>query len=118
MVDSRYELTAEEQELLGKYSRFYRALETGARTPTTEAQKHFVAMCEGLAVAETPHERAWAKYMRHRAKQTLERFEESQNNRDIPEFEDGYPRPGWFTDEDWRKLRSRDYADMKSRHRG
>jgi hypothetical protein len=63
MVDSRYELTAEEQELLRKYSRFYRALETGTRVPKTEAQRHFVDMCAGRAVAETPHEKAWAKYI-------------------------------------------------------
>ena len=24
----------------------------------------------------------------------------------IPEYEEGYPRPGWFTDEDWKKGRS------------
>jgi uncharacterized protein YifE (UPF0438 family) len=40
---------------------------------------------------------------RHRPRRRLE----SERSTDIPEFEEGYPRPGWFTDEDWKKLRSR-----------
>jgi len=59
-------LTAEEQQLLDKYIPFYRDLETGRREPETEEQKHFVRVTLGQAVAETPHEMAYAKYMRIR----------------------------------------------------
>src|SRR5947207_720717 len=56
-------LTPEEQQLLDKYIPFYRDLETGRRQPETEEQKHFVRVTLGQAVAETPHEMAYAKYM-------------------------------------------------------
>jgi len=35
----------------------------------------------------------------------------------IPEHEEGTPKPGWFTDDDWKRMRSRDYADMKNRQK-
>ena len=41
----------------------------------------------------------------------------SNSKSDISEYEEGYPKPGWFTDEDWKKMRSQDYADMKKHHR-
>ena len=41
----------------------------------------------------------------------------SQVKSDIPEYEEGYPKPGWFTDDDWKKMRGQDYADMKKHHR-
>ena len=42
------------------------------------------------------------------------------HNRDgasIPEYEEGTPKPGWFTDDDLKKMRKQDYADMKNNHR-
>jgi hypothetical protein len=69
-IPSRYRknmpetLTPEEQQLLDKYMSFYRDLETGRRQPETEEQKHFVRVILGQAAAETPHEIAYAKYMR------------------------------------------------------
>jgi hypothetical protein len=35
----------------------------------------------------------------------------------IPDYEEGYPRPGWFTDEDWEKMRSQDFAAIKKNHK-
>lgn len=35
------------------------------------------------------------------------RRSEPERSTGIPEFEEGYPRPGWFTDEDWKKLHRR-----------
>ena len=35
----------------------------------------------------------------------------------IPDYEEGFPRPGWFTDEDWKKMRSQEYAAMKKNHK-
>jgi len=37
---------------------------------------------------------------------------------DIPDYEEGTPRPGWCSDSDWKKMRSRHYSDMKKRQRG
>jgi uncharacterized protein YifE (UPF0438 family) len=41
----------------------------------------------------------------------------SNSKSNIPEYEEGYPKPDWFTDEDWKKMRRQDYADMKKHHR-
>ena len=41
----------------------------------------------------------------------------NSNRSPIPDYEEGYPRPGWFTDEDWKKMRSQDYAAMKKNHK-
>jgi hypothetical protein len=35
----------------------------------------------------------------------------------IPEYEEGYPKPGWCNDEDWKQMKKGDYADMKKHHR-
>ena len=35
----------------------------------------------------------------------------------VPEYEEGTPRPGWFTDDDWKKMRKQDYAAMKKIHK-
>ena len=51
-----------------EYLRFYRSLETGERLPTTEAQRHFVAVCEGKAAPATEHEKVYAKFMHQRPK--------------------------------------------------
>jgi len=51
-------LTEEEQALLDRWLPFHQALARGERRPTTPAQEHFVAVFQGRARAETPHE--WA----------------------------------------------------------
>jgi hypothetical protein len=61
-------LTSQERSLLERYLPFYRALETRRRAPQTDAQRHFVAVCEGRAGAETDHEIAYVKFMRLRKK--------------------------------------------------
>lgn len=92
MLEPRVELTKEEQQLLGECLRFYRALDRGHRTPRTEAQKHFIAVCRG-ANPETPHERAYRKYL---MQQAIERQnEQATTGQDTPEYEEGYPTPGW-----------------------
>lgn len=57
-------LTAEEKTLIKTHLPFYVALATEERQPTTDAQRHFLAVCEGRASAETEHEVAFVKYMR------------------------------------------------------
>jgi uncharacterized protein YifE (UPF0438 family) len=66
--DPSLTLTEDEKELLRRYLPFYRALESGRRKPSTQAQEHFVAVCEGGTKAETQHELAYVKYMRLRPK--------------------------------------------------
>jgi|GEM_PF-2399651 len=117
MADSAVNLTPEEQQLLDEHLSFYEDLETGQRKPKTEAQEHFVKVCMGKAKASTDHELAYVKYMRLRAKLRREQDEQRDSSSAIPEYEDGLPKPGWFTDEDWKKMRKGDYADMKSRSR-
>ncbi|MDZ7290481.1 MAG: DUF413 domain-containing protein [candidate division KSB1 bacterium] len=116
MPQSSPVLTRQEKVLLQKYYEFYRSLETGKRKPNTEAQKHFVAVCRGHAPAETLHEKVYAKFMRIRAVQRRKSYEERKAQNDIPEFEEGDPQPDWFNDDDWKKLRGQDFADMRRRH--
>lgn len=104
MDDSRHELTVEEQQLLNKYLRFYLELENGTRKPKTEAQEHFVALCKGRVGATTPHEIAFAKYRSRRAKEMSDKYQESHCSDQFPETEDGVPKSGWFTDNDYYNL--------------
>jgi uncharacterized protein YifE (UPF0438 family) len=110
----KYKLTEAEERLIDKYLNFYRDLATGKREANTEEQKHFVKVCHGLARAETEHELAYAKYMRLQAikYETDERVDSG-----IPKYEEGYPRPGWSNENDWKKMKKGDYAEMKKRSR-
>jgi uncharacterized protein YifE (UPF0438 family) len=117
MSESRSSFTPQEKVLLYRYYEFYRALETGKRKPSTAAQKHFVAVCEGRAKAETLHEKTYAKYMKTRATQRREQAQEKAMQTEIPEYEEGYPRPDWFTDDNRKKMRSQDFADLTQRRR-
>ena len=58
----------DERLLLRRHLRFYRSLETGKRAPVTDAQRRFVEVCHGRAVAANEHEMVYAKYMRLRSK--------------------------------------------------
>jgi very-short-patch-repair endonuclease/uncharacterized protein YifE (UPF0438 family) len=109
------ELTEPEKRLIEKHLLFYRALAIGKHKPTTEAQQHFVAMCEGRVKAETEHEIAYVKYMRI---QRAYKDSKSAKKEGIPEYEEGLPRPGWSTDDDLKKKRSGNYAEMKKGRRG
>lgn len=62
--DPHDSLGDDERLLIAQYHKFYESLESGSRVPSTAAQRHFVAVCRGQAVASTPHERAWHKYKR------------------------------------------------------
>lgn len=105
-------LTDEEQALLDRYLDFYEELASGERLPDTEAQKHFVKVTRGKAGADTPHELAYAKYMRQRA---LDR--EAQRQR-VSQRRESEPPPEWFSREDHGKLRGRQFADWMSRRSG
>ena len=105
--DSSFALGPEEEKLLTKNMEFYRALETGLRQPTTEAQRHFVRVIRGLAPAETEDERAYVKHMRLRAEQRAARQHED------PHDPSAGPTPEWFSREDWYKLRGRQRGDMR-----
>lgn len=109
--DDPYALTPEEQKLLDEHMQFYHDLETGHRQPETQAQKHFVRMTLGQAVAETPHEMAYAKYMRKRAQQHAA---ESHESRDPSEG----PTEEWGDREAWKQMRGREYGFWRGRTRG
>ncbi|MFH1923065.1 MAG: DUF413 domain-containing protein [Planctomycetota bacterium] len=100
---SPFDLTPEEEALLERYYAFYRTLDTGGREPTTAAQHHFVAVCHGIAKANTIHEQAYVKYRMLLAKARAQASEAGDG--EIDEFGEGVPRPGWFTDEGWKRMR-------------
>ncbi len=88
MSKSFLRLTQKEKVLLQKYYEFYRALETGTRQPTTEAQAHFVAVCRGHAKARTAHEIAYAKYLRIRAVREQEKRALEKAKPGVPKHEE------------------------------
>lgn len=55
-------MTPEESILIAKYLWFYRQLDTGERAPTTDGQRHFVAVCRGEMRPLTEHEFAYLAY--------------------------------------------------------
>jgi uncharacterized protein YifE (UPF0438 family) len=114
---SQPQLTPREEVLLKKHLAFYQLLENGKWNPTTNAQKHFVAICRGHGRAETEHEKAYTKYLRIRALQRREQYAKREAHNGIPEYEEGYPRSDWFTDDDWKKMRRQDFVDMNHRRR-
>jgi uncharacterized protein YifE (UPF0438 family) len=97
-----WQLTAEEAALVNRYLSFYRALDTGRRVPTTDAQRRFVDVCRCEANAESPHEIAYIKY---RMLIKKHRNEDARFEHDIDEFGEGVPQLGWFTDEGWKRMR-------------
>ncbi|HEX8198561.1 MAG TPA: DUF413 domain-containing protein [Pyrinomonadaceae bacterium] len=107
-------LSQEEEELIEKHLEFYQSLLTKKRMPTTKAQEHFVAVCSQRAKAETPHELAVAKYLRIKA---IEKETGAKKVEAIPEYEEGFPRPDWSKNDDWKKMRAGNYADLKKRQR-
>lgn len=118
MVEPRtITFTEEDNTLLSKYSKFYEELDSGRRKPTTKEQEHFVMACRYQAAAETLHEKVWIKKKRQMTYEIQKRHKEKEKECGIPETEEGTPRPGWFTDEDWEKMRAADYADMVNRGR-
>jgi uncharacterized protein YifE (UPF0438 family) len=60
--DANHELMLKRRLLLERYVHFYESLDSGARVPTTDAQKHFVAVCRGEVEPETEHEWAWVTH--------------------------------------------------------
>ena len=64
-----------------------------------------MAVCEGRARAETPHELAYIKYAR--SLQCLPPC--PTDDRDPTES------PTWCSDEGWRRMRAGQFADMKKR---
>jgi uncharacterized protein YifE (UPF0438 family) len=100
--DACQQLTSEETALIGRHLNFYRALDTGERVPSTPAQHHFVAVCRCQAKAATAHEIAYSKYRMLVANQR----HVTQEDRDkMDEFGEGVPKPGWFTDAGWKRMR-------------
>lgn len=51
-----------EADTLHKYGRAMKALHEGDRTPNTDDENHFVAVCKGKESPSSTAERAWIKY--------------------------------------------------------
>ncbi len=113
MSESRPGFTPQEKVLLYRYYEFYRALETGKRKPGTAAQKHFVAVCQGRAKAETLHEKAYAKYMQLR----VTRQQQSQEGAATQENFLDYAEAPSSTRDDSSKLRRPNFAAKHRQHR-
>ncbi len=101
-VDSNEQLTPELAKLIERYLEFYRSLDNGDRSPMTAAQQHFVAVCRGQMKAETAHEVAYVKYRMLKAKQ-CPAVENGLSG--VEGFGEGVPKPGWFSDEGWKRMR-------------
>jgi uncharacterized protein YifE (UPF0438 family) len=76
-------------------------LDSGRLLPSTDAQRHFVAVCRCEAKAQTAHEIAYFKYRMLLSQQRGE----TQASQDIAELGEGVPQPGWFTDVNWKRMR-------------
>jgi uncharacterized protein YifE (UPF0438 family) len=113
MSESRQGFTPQEKVLLYRYYEFYRALETGKRQPSTAAQKHFVAVCQGRAKAETLHEKAYAKYMQLRVTQQTPSQEEAAAQEDFLDYAEGSSPAR----DDSNKLRRPNFAVRHRQHR-
>lgn len=113
MSESRPGFTPQEKVLLYRYYEFYRALETGKRRPSTTAQKHFVAVCQGRAKAETLHEKAYAKYMQLRVAQQTQSQQEAAAQEDFLDYEEESSRP----QDNLSKLRRPNFAARHRQHR-
>jgi uncharacterized protein YifE (UPF0438 family) len=130
-----FRLSDRGRELLRQHHAFYRALADGSRSPTTEGQRHFVAVCRGDLAAATEHEAAFLNLRKlaqlaHMTERQIAAYgfavevplEDAENGPAVPvtttptvapdvdlsefeEFGEGVPRPGWFTDEGWRRMR-------------
>ena len=55
-------LSTEESDLLHRYLSFYRSLDEGTRTPTTDAQRRFVEVARGALPPLTVHEKAYLRF--------------------------------------------------------
>ena len=66
MVENIYRLPDEYRQLLRRYYRpFYRPLARGERRAETEAQQHFLAVCEGRLPPQTVHEFAYTSFKKY-----------------------------------------------------
>lgn len=90
-------LTESESRLLDQYMDFYVALDKGMHQPTTDAQRHFVLVCQGRARAETEHELAYAKFRQLAAAERLQLLDAHEKARrsQTSDIQEGYPDPSW-----------------------
>lgn len=114
MSESRQNFTQQEKVLLYKYFEFYRALETGKRKPSTAAQRHFVAVCQGRARAETVHEKTYVKYMQVRKTRHRQQQEEAAQQ-DFPNYK--YEDESSHTTADLKKLRRPNESTSRQQQR-
>lgn len=103
-----------DESLLNRNIKIYSGLESGKIKPRNKCEENFVLGCKGILVEKSRHLYVYVKHKR----QLYEQKKMNRKSEGISEYEEGHPTPQWFTDDDWRKLRSGDYSDMKRRGRG
>ena len=56
------EFTCQQVALLQAHGHAYERLANGSRAARTDLEREFVAFCNGERDAQSPHEKAWARY--------------------------------------------------------
>jgi uncharacterized protein YifE (UPF0438 family) len=136
-----------EIEVLNKHFSYCEKLIIKEFPPRDQTDRHLIKVCRGEVPADTVLETVFIKYLKAIGKYPIivvfaeddmgeiERRRElgqsaydlnrRQANREsagqktgIPEVEEGYPKDEFGSREDHKKLRSRDWGDMKRRSRG
>jgi uncharacterized protein YifE (UPF0438 family) len=100
-----------EIKILKRYGKGFQRLTNGERQPATAAQRRFIQVCRGEVQPETPHEKAWRKYL-----DRLE-WERDPKNREAMgshrRAEEGFGG----SRQDSREMRRADRADFWKRQR-
>ena len=93
--------------------------------PQCQSSKSTIDNAKWVAPRSVPQSRPRARFIDNlppggivKKETSMPALRKHTNKYDIPDYEEGSPRPGWCTDSDWRKMRGRQLTDMKKRHRG
>jgi uncharacterized protein YifE (UPF0438 family) len=65
------EFSRDQVQLLENHGYAYQALAAGERAPQTPAEEEFVKFCQGQKLAESRHEKAWARFVQKSTQNVL-----------------------------------------------
>jgi len=138
--------SSREIEILNKHLSYCENLAIKGLPPREQTDRHLIKVCRGDVPADTVLEEVFLKYLKATGKYPVQLvmdeddlaemkrkrelgqasydLNRSQLNREragqktsIPEVEEGYPKDEFGSREDHKKLRARDWGDMKRRSR-